>query len=53
MVDAMKAAIVTRPEYAQAHYMLGIGLQESGKQDEAISELARGDSLRSDDAGAV
>jgi Flp pilus assembly protein TadD len=35
----MRAAIAIRQDYAEAHYMLGILLKQTGQLDAAISEL--------------
>jgi cytochrome c-type biogenesis protein CcmH/NrfG len=39
MAEQMRAAIAKRPDYAEAHYMLGIALKESGDPDGALAEL--------------
>jgi protein O-GlcNAc transferase len=39
MIEQMKAAIAIRPDYAAAHYMLGIGLRETADLDGALAEL--------------
>ena len=39
MTEEMKAAIAIRPDYAEAHYMLGVALKQSGDLDAALSEL--------------
>ncbi len=37
----MRAAIAARPQYAQAHYMLGTILRQQGDQDGALAEFRR------------
>ena len=38
-IEQMRAAISIRPDYAEAHYMLGIALKQSSDLDGAIPEL--------------
>ena len=35
----MRAAIKVSPDYAEAHYMLGIALKQNGDSDGALAEL--------------
>ncbi len=38
-IEQMRAAIRLRPDYAEAHYTLGIALRQSGDLDGAMAEL--------------
>ena len=39
--EELRAAIAARPQYAQAHYMLGTILRQQGDQEGALAEFRR------------
>ncbi len=50
--NALRAAIQTKPDYAEAHYTLGTVLKQQGKLQEAAASLKEAIRLQPDFAGA-
>jgi Flp pilus assembly protein TadD len=47
----MQAAIAQRPDYGEAHYLLGTALKQKGDLNGALKELREGTRLLPDDPG--
>ena len=47
-IEAYKKAITIKPDYAEAHYNMGIALTDKGKLDEALEACKKAISIKPD-----